>query len=112
VQIYLEVGQIPACFELQRLRLLFLKNILQEDNESKSYKFFYLQVELPTHGDQASTCFKDLNELGITESLDDIRLMSKSKFNEMLKQRTRNNAYNYLIEKTKSKGRRNNLFKD
>ena len=105
VQIYLEVGQIPARFELQRLRLLFLKNILQQDKESMSYKFFYLQVEQPTRGDWASTCFNDLKELEISESLDDIRLMSKSKFNEMLKQQTRNNAYKYLIGKKRSKGK-------
>ena len=56
-QIYLEVGQIPARFELQRLRLLFLKTILQQDTQSMSYKFFYLQVEQPSRGDWASTCF-------------------------------------------------------
>lgn len=70
-----------------------------------SYKFFYLQVEQPTRGDWASTCFKDLKELEITESLDDIRLMSKNRFNEMLKQKTRNNAYKYLIGKKRSKGK-------
>jgi hypothetical protein len=70
-----------------------------------SYKFFYLQVEQPTRGDWASTCFNDLKELEISESLDDIRLMSKSKFNEMLKQQTRNNAYKYLIGKKRSKGK-------
>jgi hypothetical protein len=104
-QIYLEVGQIPARVELQRLRLLFLKTILQQDTQSMSYKFFYLQVEQPSRGDWASTCFSDLKELEITESLDEIRLMSKLKFNKLLKQRIRKNAYIYLTKKKGTKGK-------
>ena len=30
VQLYLEVGQVPARFECQRMRLLYMKNILQQ----------------------------------------------------------------------------------
>ena len=82
-QIYLEVGQIPARFEVQRLRLLYLKTILQQDSQSMSYRFFFLQVEQPTRGDWASTCISDLKELEIAESLDEIRLMSKVKFNKL-----------------------------
>jgi hypothetical protein len=40
VQMYLAVGQWPARFEIQKTRLLFLKLILEEDENSMVYKFY------------------------------------------------------------------------
>ena len=51
------------------------------------------------------TCFQDLQQLEISESLDEIKKMSKRKFTNMLKSRQRVNALKYLIEKQKSKGK-------
>ena len=50
-QIYLEVGLIPARFEIIRIRLLFLKNILNQSEESMIVKIFKLQIESPVKGD-------------------------------------------------------------
>ena len=63
---------------LQRLRLLYLKNILQQNPSSMVYKFFQLQVENPTQGDWASTCFKDFQQLEIYESFEEIKSMKYS----------------------------------
>ena len=38
-QLYLEIGQIPARFEIQKMRLLYLKCILEESDDSL-LKFF------------------------------------------------------------------------
>ena len=43
-QLYFSLGQYPARFEIQKSRLLFLKYILNEDNDSLHSKFFYLQL--------------------------------------------------------------------
>ena len=43
VQLYLEVGLVPARFEIQRLRLLYLKTILQQSVTSMAYQFFYFK---------------------------------------------------------------------
>ena len=48
-----------------KIRLLFLKGILQEKPESLIYKFLQLQFEHPTKGDWSSTCVKDLKDLNI-----------------------------------------------
>ena len=48
---------------------------------------------------------QDLKELKISESLDEIRIMSKAKFNNILKSRVRENALLYLKGKQKSKGK-------
>ena len=50
-QIYLELGQTPARLDIFKLRLLFLKYILDQESDSLIQKFFYLQLEPPTKGD-------------------------------------------------------------
>ena len=104
-QIYLEIGQYPARFEIQKMRLLYLKYILQQNEDSLLYKFFHLQLEEPTRGDWGSRCLEDLQELKITESLEDIKQMSKRKFANILKSRIKENALKYLKEKVRSKGK-------
>ena len=87
IQLYLAVGHTPARFEIQKMRLLYLKYILEEDESSLLSKFFKLQLEFPTKGDWASTCMNDLKELEIQESLEEIRLMTKIQFPKILKRR-------------------------
>ena len=86
------------------MRLLYLKYILEQDEESKLKKFFNLQIEQPSRGDWASTCINDLKELQITLSLDEIKQMTKRKFTEELKLRIQQNALLYLTGKQGKKG--------
>ena len=65
-QMYLEYGQWPARFELQKMRLLFLKQILQQAEESQIYQFFKLQQNNPIKGDWVSTVLNDLSQLEIS----------------------------------------------
>ena len=62
-QLYLCLGQYPARFEIQKMRMLYLKYLLHEKQTSLLYKFFTLQLEQPTKGDWGSTCLNDLKEL-------------------------------------------------
>ena len=105
IQMYLELGQWPARFEVQKSRLLFLKSILDEDENSRVVQFFKLQLEQPCKGDWVSRCKKDLKELGILESFDVIKNMSKQKYKKMLKLKIKENAWKYLIGKRGSKGK-------
>ena len=66
---------------------------------------FFLQVNQPSRGDWASTCIRDLKQLGITQSLEDIKKMSKTKFTNILKQTTWKRAFIYLKEKQGKKGK-------
>ena len=79
-QIYLEYGQWPARFELKKMRCLFLKQILQQNEHSQLYKFFKLQQNHPVKGDWVTTILKDLSELEIFETFDEIRKMSRNSF--------------------------------
>ena len=76
-QLYLESGQIPARFEVKKKRLLFLKYILNQTEESTVSKVFVLQIEQPRKGDWASSCMRDLEYLDI-RLLDSIRERTKN----------------------------------
>ena len=105
VQLYLEVGHIPARFEIQKMRLLYLKYILEENEESILLKSLQLQLEHPNRGDWGSTCLNDLKELEINLNLQEIRTISKSRFTNILKEKTRKNALAYLTGKQGKKGK-------
>ena len=95
-QLYLEVGQYPARYEIQKMRLLYLKYILEQDEESTLKKFLMLQVREPSRGDWASTCVNDLKELKIIISFEEIQKMKKCEFTRILKVRIKENAVLYL----------------
>ena len=80
VQLYLESGHIPARSSIMKIRLSFLKCILNENPESMIYKFLKLQYQNPTKGDWASNCTTDLKLLEIDLSLEKIKNMPKIKF--------------------------------
>ena len=103
-QLYLESGHIPARFEIQKIRLLFLQYILQETSESRIQKFFLLQLKEPTRGDWASSCLKDLKDLEIKISLEEIKILTKTKFANFLKEAIRPKALAYLVKKQGKKG--------
>ena len=105
VQLYLELGQIPARFEIQKMRCLYLKYILQEDENSLLKRVFELQLKDKSRGDWASTVLEDLKELQITQSFEVIKEMSSEMYSKLLKEKIKENALKYLTNKQKSKGK-------
>ena len=86
------------------MRCLFLKHIL-ENETSQVYKFFELQKNNPIKGDWVSTSLKDLSELKISESIEEIKKMTKNRFKSLIKSRILINALEYLNKKRGSKGK-------
>ena len=103
-QLYLTLGQIPARFPIMKMRLLFLKYILNEDENSMIYKVLQLQLKHPTKGDWASTCVDNLKQLEIEASFQDIKIMKMSKFEQILKTRINKTALGYLTSRQRIKG--------
>ena len=97
--LYLHLGQTPARFEILKMRLLYLKYILEQPEESSLNKMLKLQLEQPTTGDWASTCLKDLEYINVNLTLDEIRKIPKAKYTSILKQRISEVALSYLVEK-------------
>ena len=86
-QFYLELGQNPARFEIQKMQLLYLKYILDENEESLIKTVLELQFQKPEKRDWASTCLSDLKELNITDNLEEIKNMSKNQFKSEVKEK-------------------------
>ena len=103
-QLYLELGQTPARFQIQKARLLFLQDILQQSETSMISSFFKLQTEQPSRGDWASSCGKDLKDLDIELSFKEIRILSKQKFTKIINEKINCAALSYLTGKQNIKG--------
>ena len=103
-QLYLEAGHTPARFEIFKMRILFLRYILNEDPDSLIHKFYKLQLENPTHGDWASSCMEDLKYLEIEMTLEEIKNTSEIRLRSILRKSISRKAFQYLTEKQGSKG--------
>ena len=102
--LYLEFGQIPARFEIIKMRLLFLKYILEQSKESNVKKMLNLQLEKPSSGDWASTCLSDIENINLKLTLEEIRTISKQKYLKTLKEKIKESALKYLLKKQGKKG--------
>ena len=104
ISLYLQLGQTPARFEILKMKLLYLKTILEEPDESSVRKMFNLQLENPTVGDWASSCLSDLKYINVNLTLEEIRKIPKEKYTGILKEKTRETALKYLLAKQGKKG--------
>ena len=103
--LYLVFGQTPARFEILKMRLLFLKYILEQPPESLIFRMLKLQLEKPTRGDWASSCRKDMENIDLKLTLEQIKSMKKEKYKSMVKEKVKEAALKYLINKQGKKGR-------
>ena len=69
-----------------------------------TFRFYQLQSENSVKGDWATMCMENLKELNITESLEEIKLMTQYQFQNMLRKRVSDAAYKYLTGKQGKKG--------
>ena len=105
VQLYLELSHIPARFAIMKSRLLFLKSILNEKEESRIYKFVKLQLDDRKKGDWIWTCLEDLKDIGFKEPIKEVKEMKTFKFRKIVTARLKEKAFNYLLNKQGIKGR-------
>ena len=103
-QLYLELGHIPARFQIIKSRLLFLKYIQEQDPKSLIHKFLFLQFKHPTRGDWASSCLKDLKFLEIEKTIEEIKEMNRNKFICFLNEAIKTKAFEYLLKLRGKKG--------
>ena len=60
---------------------------------------------MPTKGDWASSCLKDLKYLEIFLSLEEIEKMPYNQFKKIIKLKIKEKAFSYLIKKIRNKGK-------
>ena len=103
-QIYLETGQYPARFEIMKKKLLFLKYILNQEEESTIYKFLQLQTKFPIRGDFVSSCISIMKQLKINLTFDEIKIFPVRKLKSLIISKINQESLDYLLKKRKSKG--------
>ena len=63
--LYLELGIVPARFVIKQRKVMFLKHILMQNENSLLKKVFDAQIKMPTKGDWVSDINETLEELEI-----------------------------------------------
>jgi hypothetical protein len=101
---YLELGIFPLRFEIMKRKLIFLQYILQQNEESMIFQVLKATCDNPVKNDFVKTCQKYLDCLNIGLTFDEISEMSKYRFKQLVKQKTEEAGFAYLIkEKNKQK---------
>ena len=109
VSVYLELGCIPIRFIIKNRRLMFLHYLLQQDVDSLLSKFFVAQCENPSKGDWWFDAKKDLLDLHLEMSLEEIKRMSKNSFKTKVKLAIEREALKFLIERKSDKSKLKDL---
>ena len=84
---------------------MFLHYILSQREDSLIKMFFNAQVEKSTKTDWTTQVQKDLKELKVNLTFEDIRAMSKNMFKNHIKKKIETEAFIYLKSQIKSKGK-------
>ena len=95
--LYLELGVMPIRIIIKSRRLNFLKYIHSEPSESLVKQVLEAQMKHPTPNDWGQTILKDLGEIELDMNM--IKVMSKSKAKQHIKNKLEVIAFQYLTEK-------------
>ena len=95
--LYLELGCIPFREIIRKRRLSFLYYILHERKDSMIYRFFKTQNKNRTSKDWITTILKDLDEIKMNVTFEEIEIMKKMKYLKMVKIKTDQSALEKLI---------------
>ena len=90
--LYLELGCLPVRFIIKSKRLMFLHYILSQPEESLMKKFFNAQLENSGKTDWTFQVAKDMEELEIKSTMEEIKLMSKNMFKEYIRKKVESAA--------------------
>ena len=82
--LYLELGCVPLREIIIKRRIMFLRYILNEKEESMIKRFFQTQLKNPTKKDWVKTVEEDLKNLKIELNFDEIKKMSKASMKRLL----------------------------
>ena len=92
----LELGTIPVRFVVMQKRMQFLHYILQEHKDSMLRQVFDALKDDSRKGDFVELTNHDREDLDITLTNDEIEVVSKTQWKNMIKMKTHNAALKYL----------------
>ena len=105
--LFLELGCLPLREIIRKRRILFLQYILKQDRQSMMYKFLETQMKNRKPRDWITQVLKDIKELHLDISLENINQMTKEKLKIILNKAVKIKALEELNRKKQnhSKGK-------
>ena len=107
--LYLETGQIPVRFILACRRIQFLHTILARDSDELIYKVYQAQKVDPTQGDFCELVENDFKLLNLQLSEESLKSMSSVDLKCLLKGKSKEEAFKYLMEIKETKSKLDNI---
>ena len=96
IMLYFLSGSIPIRLQIQRRRLVYLHNILNQDKESLLFTFFMKQMETRKSKDWATTILKDLLHFEINLTMEEIELIPIEQWKQIVKEKTFGKTLEYF----------------
>jgi hypothetical protein len=94
--LYLETGAIPIKSVMAVKRIIYLHNIVSRDNSELLYRVYFAMKNEPIKGDWINIVRKDMEEIDIKFSDDEISMMSKTDFKSIVKKKMRKHVLDEL----------------
>ena len=106
---YLETGAVPMNIIITSRRLNYLHHLATRSSEEMLYKVFRSQWRNSCRNDWTEQIRKDLDTFGLNADLDWVTSMTKLKYKNLFKLKSKEVALNQLIEQKKMHSKMNNL---
>ena len=100
--LYLELGLIPIHIILKARRLNYLHYLANLNKEEMLYKVFMAQWNYPVKDDWTIKAKQNLEEFGLSLSLEEMRSKSANAFKSLVKTRAKEYTLNFLLDKKDS----------
>ena len=101
---YLDLGILPARFQIKKYKLNFLHYILNQKEDTLIHRFFLAQLDNPTKGDWVSEVKGWIIDYEIGTSFEEVLRIKKSRYEKIVHEKVNIEAFQYLKSKIKSKG--------
>ena len=95
--LYLETGCVPIREIIIKRRILFLHYIMNENENSMIHRFFQTQLKYRKKKDWISSVLKDLNDIGIEENIEEIKIIQKTTLKRIIDKAITEKAFKRLL---------------
>jgi len=100
---HLELGTLPLKFVILKKRLKFLKYILDEQEDTMIRQVFDTLKTESKKGDFVDLVTKDMKEINLKVTYEEIKTCTKRKWNELVNIKTEEKGFKTLVEENKTK---------
>ena len=109
---FLELGIMPLRYVIMTKRLNFLKYILCESTITMIRQVYDVLKQESRKGDFVNLVQKDLNEINLKMSDEEIQTLSNGKWKAMVKQKVKQAAFQHLFSESSSKEKTKHIVFD